>query len=345
MNVSSRFQIPEHGNADRGWPWQGVPLSEAISADQSALPKISIITPSFNQGQFIEETVRSVLLQGYPHLEYIVIDGASSDSTLNVLEKYRPLLSYMESTPDRGQTHAINKGMNRATGDILAFLNSDDVYEPGTLFQVADHFLRSPQVDFLCGLTRFVNAQSEPIKGFPELFDVALNDKIMTEACHIAQPSTFFRRQAYEKLRGFREHLSLCFDYDFWLRAYLDGMTFTQTRSVFSCFRIHETSKTNSSYMTGQFDQEFVSIYRDLLNRSALRPVLKRGLKRGLGLAASQLFVHLESALSTADARRALWSVLREYPSLAWDESVRRTVVASLLPQMLRRSHRRRSHP
>lgn len=104
-------------------------------------PKISIVTPSYNQGEFIEETIRSVLLQNYPNLEYLVIDGGSTDKTLDILKKYAPWLYYWVSEKDQGQADAINKGFDKASGQILAYLNSDDLYLPGTLHTVATHFL------------------------------------------------------------------------------------------------------------------------------------------------------------------------------------------------------------
>src|SRR6266508_5744681 len=107
-------------------------------------PRISIITPSFNQGDFIEQTILSVLLQDYPNLEYLVMDGGSSDTTLNILKKYSGKVTWM-SEPDKGQTHAINKGLRRATGSIVGYLNADDLLLPGTLNKVMDAFVNQPQ--------------------------------------------------------------------------------------------------------------------------------------------------------------------------------------------------------
>src|SRR6266550_5897057 len=112
--------------------------------------KISIVTPSFNQGQFIEETIRSVLDQNYPNLEYLVIDGGSTDQTIDIIHKYETHLSYWESEQDRGQVHAINKGLARATGDIFAFINSDDIYFPGTFATVARYFADFPKAEWVC---------------------------------------------------------------------------------------------------------------------------------------------------------------------------------------------------
>src|ERR1043165_3339789 len=115
--------------------------------------KISIVTPSFNQGRFLEETILSVLDQNYPNLEYIVIDGGSTDETLDVIRKYEDRITYWVSEKDRGQVHAINKGIEKTTGDIFGFLNSDDVYLPGTFKTVAEYFEGHPNSEWICGDT------------------------------------------------------------------------------------------------------------------------------------------------------------------------------------------------
>ena len=132
--------------ADRaGWPWaeETPPLPEKMP-DGHPWPRISIVTPSFNQGQFIEETIRSVLLQGYPNLEYIIIDGGSKDGTVEIIRKYEPWLTYWVSEPDRGQSHAINKGLARCTGEIFNWINSDDLLCPGALVAIAQAWQRAP---------------------------------------------------------------------------------------------------------------------------------------------------------------------------------------------------------
>ena len=115
--------------------------------------KLSIITPSFNQGRFLEETIMSVLNQGYEPLEYIVIDGGSTDESVSIIQRYEDKLAYWVSEKDRGQVHAINKGIERATGDILAFINSDDVYLPGAFNAVMSHFADNPESNWVCGDT------------------------------------------------------------------------------------------------------------------------------------------------------------------------------------------------
>src|SRR5215468_10026487 len=113
-------------------------------------PKLSIVTPSFNQGRFLEETIRSVLTQNYPNLEYIIIDGGSTDETVDVIRKYQDKVNYWVSEKDRGQVDAINKGIEKCTGDIFGFINSDDVYLPGTFSAVIEHFQANPKSEWVC---------------------------------------------------------------------------------------------------------------------------------------------------------------------------------------------------
>lgn len=135
-----------------GWPWteNPQPLPESI-IDGSAWPRISIVTPNYNYGHYLEETIRSVLLQGYPHLEYIVIDGGSTDNSVEIIKKYEPWLTYWVSEKDEGQATAINKGFRQASGDILAWLNSDDLLLPNCLEIVAKEMLKRPDVGLLYG--------------------------------------------------------------------------------------------------------------------------------------------------------------------------------------------------
>ena len=143
MRCPTHADLPPPPPGKTGWPWTTKPPRlPALQPDGTPWPRISIVTPSYNQGQYIEETLRGVLLQGYPNLEYIVMDGGSTDGTVDILRKYAPWLAHWTSEPDRGQAHAINKGMASATGAIGAYLNSDDYYLPGALLYVAGSFRR-----------------------------------------------------------------------------------------------------------------------------------------------------------------------------------------------------------
>lgn len=143
MRCPTLDELPPASSGEAGWPWtRESPRRLETMPPPLAWPRISLITPSYNQGQFIEETIRSVLLQGYPNLEYIIIDGGSTDNSVEIIKKYDAWLTYWVSEPDGGQTAALNKGFARATGEIYAYLNSDDVYTPGCLQRVAEDFLK-----------------------------------------------------------------------------------------------------------------------------------------------------------------------------------------------------------
>jgi glycosyltransferase involved in cell wall biosynthesis len=203
-------------------------------------PKISIVTPSFNQGQFLEETILSVLDQNYPNLEYIVIDGGSMDSTLDVIRKYEDRISYWVSEKDRGQVHAINKGIEKVTGEIFGFLNSDDVYLPGTFAAVAAKFAANPKTEWVCGDTIMFGA------GLP---DERIETVIPKSAAHClswsytaAQPGHFWKRELI--VGGFDEAWPYDFDHDMYVRLLLDGHKCEYIPQAFAKYRLHEASKT-----------------------------------------------------------------------------------------------------
>ena len=159
MRCPTLSELPPPPPGKSGWPWtEETPMAPPTLPDGSPWPRVSIVTPSYNQGQYLEETIRSVLLQGYPDLEYIIIDGGSTDESVTIIEKYAPWLAYWVSEPDRGQSHAINKGFARATGEIYAWLNSDDYYWPGAIVIAARAVLqhlhsaygRQLHVQYLC---------------------------------------------------------------------------------------------------------------------------------------------------------------------------------------------------
>lgn len=180
------------------------------------LPKISIVTPSFNQAPYIEATIRSVLNQGYPNLEYIIIDGGSDDGSAEIIEGYSDRLAYWVSEPDEGQTDALIKGFRRATGEIMGWLCSDDLYEPYTLPEVADVFTRNPQWQVVYGDSVWMDTGGNFIKPKKE---IRFNRFIwMYDYNYLPQPSTFWRRGLYEQTGGLDRRLNLAMDADLWIR-------------------------------------------------------------------------------------------------------------------------------
>lgn len=220
--------------------------------------KFSIIVPSYNQGDFISQTIDSILNQDYKNVEILVIDGGSTDSTIEVLKKYGENIFWL-SEKDRGQTHAINKGLALAKGDIITFINSDDYYLDGTLENVARRFQSNKGKFWLTGDYIIVNEQGERIQllvgKYKSFFRKFISFNLLTVLNPINQPSTFFRRELIQKLQHFKEELHYTMDYEFYLRAIKIDRPIVISDKL-SAFRIHENSKGGSQYKI-QFKEEF----------------------------------------------------------------------------------------
>lgn len=232
-------------------------------------PKISIITPSFNQGRFIEQTIHSVLGQNYPNLEYIVMDGGSTDNTLEILKKYKGKLSW-KSGKDKGQSDAINKGLKMATGDIVAWLNSDDYYLLGTLKKVADYFENNKNAMWVSGDYRVIDGEGRDIHGFVIWYKRMLRRfssfPMLSFANYIIQPSTFWRKKLTDELGGVNEEYRYCMDYDLWLR-FMRKYPLHILPSPLSAFRIHGASKGGSQYKK-QFEEELDVLCQNQENKT-----------------------------------------------------------------------------
>lgn len=234
--------LPPPGKGQKGWPW--TEASPDIIPGENILnwPKISIITPSYNQGEFIEETIRSVLLQGYPNLEYIVIDGGSTDNTVEILQKYKPFLKYV-SEPDRGQADAINKGLRMATGEIVAYLNSDDVYIQGTFLKIVKIFESRKDIFMVFGDIIHIDKKSKFIEKH-ETGEINLQ-KYLMGMFYLPQPTVFFRKNIIDKIGYFDDTLHLAMDYDYWLQIILNFKTF-YIHEPLAKARIYHDAKSSS---------------------------------------------------------------------------------------------------
>lgn len=277
-----RVKLPEISADKTGWPWRGdapqIPSSVAGA-------KISIVTPSFNQGAYLEAALRSVLLQGYPDLELIVIDGSSTDQSVEIIRRYEPFLTHWESERDRGQSHALNKGFSHMTGDIWGWLNSDDVYEPGVLSRVARVFEENADAGVVYGDCVYVGADGETVI---EKFRSEPYSRLRHLAHRfIAQPSCFFRRSLVPP--GVREDFHYCMDYDLWLKTAARGVKFLYVPELFSRYRLHEESKSAGALVA--LHAEIVDrIYRPLLQSGASREE-----RRAIGRAAGDMIHQLNS--------------------------------------------------
>jgi glycosyltransferase involved in cell wall biosynthesis len=233
----------------------------------STLPRISVITPTYNQAGFIEETILSVLEQKYPNLEYLVFDGGSTDGTLEILKKYEQHLRWV-SRKDKGQSDALNQGFRQASGEVLAYINSDDRYEPGALLRVGEHMRDHPQVHWLTGRCRLIDPSGREIrrlitayKNFWLLFGSYASLLVLD---YVSQPATFWRRSVIEKVGLFDEDLHLTMDYDYSLRV---GQHFRlyPIPAYLAAFRVHPASK--SSLVREHFDEDLAIARRYTASR------------------------------------------------------------------------------
>ena len=206
-------------------------------------PKISIITPSYNQGEYIEQTIVSILEQGYPNLEYIIIDGGSTDNTVDVIKKYEDKITYWISEKDKGQTNAINKGYFKATGNIITWLCSDDYYEPNILFKVAEAF-NNRDINLVCGNRRTfgLGIKDTLYKGWEA--KGSLEETLVYG--QYDQPPSFFRKEAWDNIFPLTESLHVYMDTEMWLRYLLlyGDQKVRHINELFAHGRFHATSKS-----------------------------------------------------------------------------------------------------
>lgn len=234
-------------------------MADGTTEQHGKLPKISVVTPSYNQGQFLEQTIQSVLSQDYQNLEYIVIDGGSTDNSIEIIKRYENQLTYWVSEPDAGQSDAINKGFRMATGEVLAWLNSDDIYLPGTLFKVADYLQKHPGIGCVYGDLIMMDQSGDILstkKVTPFQFRMALYS-----ACMIPQPSAFWTKEAWTKTGKLDTSLHYMMDFEFFLRMASQNIKFGCIYEPLAAFRFHSTSKSVAEYEV-KFAQDRLAIYR-----------------------------------------------------------------------------------
>ena len=232
------------------------------------LPKLSIITPSFNQAAFLEQTILSVLEQNYEALEFIVIDGGSTDGSLEIIRKYENQLAYWVSEKDRGQAHALNKGLGRATGEIVAYLNSDDLYLPDAFAAVVNYLRDHPECEWLCGDTLMFGEGTK---------DQVVSAVVPKSAAHALswaytapQPGMFWKRELLSE--GFAEQWRYCFDHELYVRLLLAGRKCEHLPVTVAAYRLHASSKTvaEGNLFDGEFDQ-IAAIYEPRLSGGGRR--------------------------------------------------------------------------
>lgn len=228
---------------------------------EETFPRVTVVTPSYEQAAYLDQTLRSVLEQNYPNLEYFVVDGGSTDGSVDVIRKRESALSWWVSEPDRGHAHAVNKGWARSTGEILAFLNSDDVYLPGAIASAVDFLVRHPDVDIVHTNALHITEDGTVFNvNVPPPFSV----RRMLESCFITQPTVFLRRTVFERLGGLTEDFSHSLDYEYWLRA-VPTTHFGYLPRYTAAARYHAAAKSTGGY--NEFARDEVRLFDELFSR------------------------------------------------------------------------------
>ena len=244
MRCPTLADLPAPPEGKIGWPWtvesQQMP---AIIADGQSWPKITIVTPSYNQGQFLEETIRSVLLQGYPNLEYIIIDGGSVDESVNIIKRYESWCYFWVSEKDSGQSSAIAKGFERATGEIQAWLNSDDLYNINSFKHISKLFEANQDVQVIYGNRYLIDEESRIIGNM--FYPSFLTSGFWGLGQPVAQEATFWRTLAYKRCGGIDKSLFFAMDYDLFLRMFKESK-FKKLNKMIGMYRNHAATKSSN---------------------------------------------------------------------------------------------------
>jgi glycosyltransferase involved in cell wall biosynthesis len=308
-------QLPPPGAGRTGWPWtQASPGLPFTSPGDDRWPRVSVVTPSYNQARFLEETIRSVLLQGYPNLEYIIIDGGSKDGSVEIIRKYEGWLGHWVSESDRGQTHAINKGWARATGEVLAYINADDYYLPGTIGIAAEEFRARPDCGMVYGTAMIVDEAGNELRSWgAQPFDLRT---MLAVGSIVPQPSVFFSSAALENVGYLNDEWQLIMDYDLSIRIGIHYPTVCIPRTL-TRFRNHPQSKTRLRFE--ELAEELIEFITDF-KPDQLSPKAWRRLQR---VAMSRVHYELGLAYLTEgreDESKAFLELLKSirlYPPFA----------------------------
>ncbi len=294
-------ELPPPPPGKTGWPWtvETPPFSgEAVAAPSKKLPCLSVVVPSYQQGEYLEENIRSILLQNYTAFELIVMDGGSTDTTRNVLERYSPWITFWVIEKDRGQSHAINKGFERVSGDLIAWQNSDDYFKPGVFQQAAKAALANPGDDVFYGDVEVVTADSRFDHHRPGAeFDLFA---MFPWPCVFNQ-AFFFRRSILEKGHRIEERWKHHMDQNFFWALILADYRFRYVKEIGGCFRIHDQAKGATQFRIASvelFDlferllreQRFSAALKDKIFASMQGLVMDNYIKRELDLFRSSYF-------------------------------------------------------
>ncbi len=236
--------------------------------DENSQPLVSIITPSYNQAEFLEDTIKSVLAQDYPFIEYLIVDGGSTDGSVDIIEKYSSELAWWVSEPDQGQASAINKGMAKAQGKYVAWLNSDDLYLPRAVSEAVDIFQKDSQLGLVFGNAVTIDAGGRPIRElvFPDWgFEDLIGFRI------ICQPAVFIRRDLFEKVAGLDLNLHFMLDHHLWIRI-ANLAPIRHVPSMWAAARHHEAAKNVTQ--AAAFGRETLEVLAWMQTQPELKPIV-----------------------------------------------------------------------
>jgi glycosyltransferase involved in cell wall biosynthesis len=304
-------------------------------------PLVSIVTPSYNQARFLEETMRSVLEQDYPAIEYVVVDDGSTDESVEIIGRYADRLAWWTTQPNAGQVAAINRGFEHTSGDYMAFVNSDDTLLPGAVAMMVDELERDPSLVMVYGDAVYTDAESRQTGYLPSRpWDPAL--MVRRANNHVVQPSSMWRRSAWDEAGPLNERGYYFFDFEFYLRLSALGPV-KQIPQPLSTYREHAESKTMGSGLRKA--EDYIRFADSFLAGDGLPTALRPYGREGRSSAYIAAGDYLYDGFDLSRARRYLWSALRLYPGNASRRSLSLALKSLLPAPVVRRLRARRRGP
>jgi len=271
MHCPTLKKLPPPPLNKTGWPWteESIPLPEVMS-DGSRWPKLSVVVPTYNQGSYIEQTIRSVLLQGYPNYEYIIIDDGSTDNTPQILKKYETFITYSIRQDNRGAASALNRALQIVTGDWIAWQDSDDYY-PSNHFRIfAENLKNLNNADIVYGAIECINEENKFLRNYPVINPFTIENLLPYP--QIGHQSLFFKRKIFDESNFFNETFYHVMDLDFFLRLALKGYRFCFLKGMLGYYRTHPASMSSTQFWV----QEGSRIYTGLLSNPTISLSLRK---------------------------------------------------------------------